>query len=461
MALNLKNLSEPLKAHYEKAIAFAVLVMLLGSLVYLAVQVSLIRRKDTEWRSQIESMRPAHPTAEEVAEAPFMDAMKKIARPPQVCMENWTNAMLTIPETRAYCGECGQPLPMSIAANQGICFACGTKQKVDPVDDPKRDLDKDGMLDVWELEHGLDPVDSTDAQKDRDRDLFTNLEEFHAGTDPKDPKSFPPIEAKIYVSGIDADPFKLRFKSVIKVPPTAVAESPSGNVVKLPVRTRIIAGEPGTLILPDGKKMKLATGSVIESLGGLSFKAVSKNDENAVNFKISRETRAVVSAAGNVEIPGMKKTIEPISEKTAIKCVDRKFALNLKTRKTYFKFLGETVMGFKLARYEEKSEKRMRSISSKPVDVDVSELTLERGKKKIVLVKDKDVMHSEYTVHLLFTLDGSKYTLKVDEIFEIKDTKYRLITVDSESGTVVLERIHDKKRFTIQRAPHQRGLQGD
>lgn len=49
------------------------------------------------------------------------------------------------------------------------------------------DADSDGMLDAWELEHGLDPTNSMDADLDPDQDGLTNLQESVALTDPLDP----------------------------------------------------------------------------------------------------------------------------------------------------------------------------------------------------------------------------------------------------------------------------------
>jgi len=51
----------------------------------------------------------------------------------------------------------------------------------------RADTDLDGMPDDWELAHGLNPNNPSDAGLDSDGDGFTNLQEYLAGTDPRDP----------------------------------------------------------------------------------------------------------------------------------------------------------------------------------------------------------------------------------------------------------------------------------
>lgn len=51
------------------------------------------------------------------------------------------------------------------------------------------DDDGDGILDEWELAHGLDPNDPTDAPLDFDGDGLNNLDEYLLGTNPTNPDS--------------------------------------------------------------------------------------------------------------------------------------------------------------------------------------------------------------------------------------------------------------------------------
>jgi hypothetical protein len=51
------------------------------------------------------------------------------------------------------------------------------------------DTDGDGMPDVWEDEHELNPDSPLDADDDLDLDGASNLQEFLAGTDPAGPES--------------------------------------------------------------------------------------------------------------------------------------------------------------------------------------------------------------------------------------------------------------------------------
>jgi hypothetical protein len=53
------------------------------------------------------------------------------------------------------------------------------------------DDDQDGMSDDWEKDNALDPGRMEDRYLDPDSDLYSNYEEFMAGTDPRDGGSDP------------------------------------------------------------------------------------------------------------------------------------------------------------------------------------------------------------------------------------------------------------------------------
>lgn len=67
------------------------------------------------------------------------------------------------------------------ALTAAVCFAVARTAA--------EDSDGDGMPDLWEVEHGLNPHDPTDAGQDPDFDGFCNLHEYLLSTDPQDAES--------------------------------------------------------------------------------------------------------------------------------------------------------------------------------------------------------------------------------------------------------------------------------
>jgi len=51
------------------------------------------------------------------------------------------------------------------------------------------DYDQDGLPNVWELAHGLDPRDPSDGNRDSDGDGMSDGQEYLAGTNPFDATS--------------------------------------------------------------------------------------------------------------------------------------------------------------------------------------------------------------------------------------------------------------------------------
>jgi len=209
----INNVLARLRAQYDRLIAVLILLVLLGSLLYLAAHIGMIRSIQKGFDHEIQSMRPKHEHAEMVETGGYVRACHGITQPFQVLHAQWTNDML-VPETRVYCIDCRRPIPFLA----DLCPFCDVRQPIRREDDPEWDTDRDGIPDMSEKAYGLDPFDPADAERDKDGDGFSNIAEHRAKTDPTDPKSFPPPEAELRVLKIVADPFKLRFRSVIKLP---------------------------------------------------------------------------------------------------------------------------------------------------------------------------------------------------------------------------------------------------
>lgn len=198
---------------YDRLIAVLVLIGLMASLSYLALHVGRVRSSQAQFNAKIDRLTPKYPEAQPADVSAYQVALDAVSSPFSVDGAAWSNAMF-VPETRVWCVDCRRP----IRFDTEVCPFCRAQQPIDKDKDPERDLDGDGMKDMWENLYGLDPNDPSDAQTDRDNDGFTNIEEFYAKTDPADAGACPEITAKLCVSKLEADPFKLRFKSVIRLP---------------------------------------------------------------------------------------------------------------------------------------------------------------------------------------------------------------------------------------------------
>ena len=95
-------------------------------------------------------------------------------------------------EYRVFCKnpKCRKAIPFK----SQVCVWCNEEQPSEKPEEAERkgvDLDEDGLPDAWEKRYGLDPNNRADAAGDADCDLFSNLEEFQAKTNPKDPEDHP------------------------------------------------------------------------------------------------------------------------------------------------------------------------------------------------------------------------------------------------------------------------------
>ena len=196
-----------LKQNYDKLLLVVVLLLLLCSALFLVWQV---QQKRSEQSDQVRASAPFIKAAS-ISTTNWEQPLNVISR--TNLMEVGRNIMGSEERVRCVSAKCGKPIPFDAA----ICPFCGAKQP--EVEDPlTKSTAHDGIPDVWKKKYGFDILDETVANRDDDKDGFTNLEEFRAGTDPRDPKSHPDISSKLRVWHIGVHPFKLRFMTYMPTP---------------------------------------------------------------------------------------------------------------------------------------------------------------------------------------------------------------------------------------------------
>lgn len=183
--------------HVDKVALVLVLMLLLASAVYLLLQIR------TE-RSQIDQVLHRQPVRMNPAEPIDFAERRAMSAPLETPFQgaDATDRPLMVGEPRVMCVNpaCLRPIPF----HAETCPFCRTVQ---PEVREFPDRDGGGIPDAWEERFGLDPFNAADDVADADDDAFTNLEEFRAGADPRDPASLPPPGSKLRLVRILRQPF--------------------------------------------------------------------------------------------------------------------------------------------------------------------------------------------------------------------------------------------------------------
>ncbi len=209
--------NHPLAKHYEKIIVVVVLIGLLVLLFYLTSAAGPARQREEEaYRRQLENLKPASANLKPIDMSGFQTAERQLLTPLQLEVPDNLAAGAFIPETRVICvvKECKKLIPY--AAEK--CPFCGGQQPVPKDKDPNLDSDGDGIPDRIEVQWGLNPNDPQDAKGDLDGDGFSNLEEYLARTDPRDPKSHPALIVLLRVKETRGKRLPLLFTGVNTMP---------------------------------------------------------------------------------------------------------------------------------------------------------------------------------------------------------------------------------------------------
>ncbi|HPG01176.1 MAG TPA: zinc ribbon domain-containing protein [Kiritimatiellia bacterium] len=208
MSASPRNRTSWLNQNYDKLILIVVLIGLLGSALFLVVQIGRVRQSLAEAKWERPDVQPKMVQPIDLAE---IDKTRAAFASPFQSGE-FTNRLMTS-EIRVSCVECGKPIGFSATK----CPFCGAEQPA--ILNPEEiDSDGDGMPDKFEQAVGLNYLDHEDAARDMDNDGFSNLEEYQAKTKLNDAKDSPPPTAKLRLIRVGSNPFKLRFQGDAKLP---------------------------------------------------------------------------------------------------------------------------------------------------------------------------------------------------------------------------------------------------
>jgi len=210
------NPNNPLIRHYDKLIAVAALGFLSISLFYLTSAGTTRKKNEAAYIDQLGRLRPVSGDMQAIGMADYENAARAVRSPVQLDRADALQVGFLTPERRVICvvADCQKPIPYAAET----CPFCGGKQPIPPESDPGLDSDGDGMPDKYENKMGLNSNDASDAAGDLDDDGFTNLEEYLAGTDPRDPKSHPAVVSLLRVKELRGKPMPLVFNGVNTMP---------------------------------------------------------------------------------------------------------------------------------------------------------------------------------------------------------------------------------------------------
>ena len=175
-------------AHYDWVVAGIGALALLAAAAFFAMAIG----EDPESAAQdsvqtLKLRKPAKTGVKDVDLADFQVATRLTKSPVTVAEVPEKAESFLASERRVRC-TCGAVIPGDVKKFPK-CPSCGAKQEEEKV--VVLDADGDGLPDEWEKKHGFNVASAEDAQADADGDGFTNLEEFKAGTDPKNKEDHP------------------------------------------------------------------------------------------------------------------------------------------------------------------------------------------------------------------------------------------------------------------------------
>ena len=307
MAVSQKNF---FKDHYDWLVAIVGLALLAG-VVFLFVSSDNLSEEDAV--KACESDLKRNPIAHKDVPAADFTLLDKVqngmASPSLIQVPSDKGGNFLASECRVYCqnpdrAACHKPIPYKSKE----CPFCGFKQPSEEPADALRggiDADNDGMADAWELKFGFKPTDPADAAQDADGDTFTNLEEFEAKTDPKDPNSHPDFLGFLTLaSDLRTEELPFMFKMASPIPNSyrltfvvTARNQDKKPVVGGAIVKSIATAEVGKEIVFELMKIKIVKGRVQDDKVKSGWRVLKYNKKEDRVLKSGTEQKVLVDVS--------------------------------------------------------------------------------------------------------------------------------------------------------------------
>ena len=287
--MNISEIKAWAKAAFDKIILFVALFGLLLSLILLILMVGRERQKLEDLSRKQERSRSLSQAARLLDMTFLYEGIEKLQTPEQI--PAWSNRLM-VAELRVSCVKCGRPIPV----DADVCpfRNCGAQQPA-ALKAKIKDSDLDGLPDEWELKYGLNP-NADDALQDADADGFTNLDEYQAGSHPRDAASHPAFAEKLRVIKIGRTPMPLSFQGVQRLSTNDVRFLLKNKRLQRDTYAKLGDTVDGyKLVGFEPKKIKVKKGT-FEVDEDVSVLKVSK-DNKTIPLTISKENQGEIGAS--------------------------------------------------------------------------------------------------------------------------------------------------------------------
>lgn len=205
-----------LAAHYDwLALGAGALALIVGIVFFVSGLGADADEAASSAVARIDRMKPDETGVAPLDMSGFQSATSLMRKPVLLTEIDGKSASFLASERRVLC-KCGKAISGDVRAVPA-CPYCGEKQQ----EEKKAvvDTDGDGLPDEWEKKYGLNVNDAADANADLDGDEFTNLEEYVAKTDPKDPEDHPDyLDSLKIVLPLKETSMPFAFRKAYKVP---------------------------------------------------------------------------------------------------------------------------------------------------------------------------------------------------------------------------------------------------